>query len=68
MSSDLQRARIFSTRNGFGPIPIYCHEERKAAELHSLLTSSTYAEEEARYQITPLVHLAKYSMVTIGCI
>ena len=65
---DLQFARSFSTRNGFGPThvmnptPIENNHNanfEKCRRLHELMQSLTAAEEAAIRQITPLISIVR---------
>ena len=70
---DLQFARSFSFRNGFGPThkyPLQTYVENmnitNGRRLQSILMSLTSAEEAAIRQITPLVSLVRLSTGSIG--
>lgn len=70
---DLQYARSFSRRNGFGPSIVYPalsdNEDTnvtKARKLYDLLSSFTPAEEAAIRQITPLLSIVRLAQGNIG--
>ena len=73
LPTDLQFARSFSFRNGFGPAYKYPTQTfvenmniTNGRRLQSLLMSFTSAEEAAIRQITPLVSLVRLSTGSIG--